>query len=168
VLAFESIVNGTTNYVISLMEGGMDYSAALAQAQAEGIAEKNPEYDVKGIDTAIKTVMLTNILLDAEYSLDDIDIKGIDGLSLADIQKAAETGARYKLIGRSVLSCGKARMTVAPEAVKSDHLLHNISGKFKAVDFLTDTFGHIIVSGASSLDGAAGAILRDVVNIIRG
>ena len=46
------IVNGTTNFVLTEMEGGSTYAEALADAQARGYAEADPTDDVSGADAA--------------------------------------------------------------------------------------------------------------------
>ena len=49
------ILNGTTNYILTKMEeDNMDYAEALKQAQDLGFAEKDPTFDVEGIDAAHK------------------------------------------------------------------------------------------------------------------
>jgi len=53
---FCGILNGTTNYMLSEMEKGMDYDAALEKAQKLGYAEADPTGDVEGIDAAGKVI----------------------------------------------------------------------------------------------------------------
>ena len=56
------ILNGTTNYMLTQMEGGMSYAEALDQAQALGYAETDPSGDVEGWDAAGKVLILANAL----------------------------------------------------------------------------------------------------------
>ena len=47
------IVNGTTNFILSEMrDKGLDFDAALKQAQALGYAEADPTFDIEGVDAA--------------------------------------------------------------------------------------------------------------------
>jgi len=58
------ILNGTTNYILTRMaESEISMSAALKEAQQKGYAETDPTYDLKGIDSACKLVILTNWLM---------------------------------------------------------------------------------------------------------
>ena len=167
--AFEGIVNGTTNYILSKMEEGIPYDAALKLAQDAGIAEKNPAYDVEGIDTAIKTVMLANIIWDMEIPLENAQVIGIDKLTLDDIKKAVESGMKFKLIGTAILNAnGEPEIKIAPTAIPEGHLLYATDQKFKAIVFKSSNMGDVLISGSSSLKGAAAAVLRDVVNIYMG
>jgi len=164
--AFEGIVNGTTNYILSKMEEGIAYADALKLAQDAGIAEKNPAYDVEGIDTAIKTVMLANIIWNMELSIENASVAGIDKLSLGDIKQAADEGKKFKLIGSAVKgSEGRVVINIVPTAISKDHLLYATDQKFKAIVFKSANMGDVLISGSSSLKGAAAAVLRDIVNI---
>ena len=51
-----AIMNGTSNFILTLMEQGQDYAEALADAQQRGFAEADPTLDVSGADAAQKAV----------------------------------------------------------------------------------------------------------------
>ena len=55
ILRVGGILNGTTNYILDAMQTrGLDYAAALREAQALGYAEQDPTSDVEGLDTLRK------------------------------------------------------------------------------------------------------------------
>ena len=57
--AIYGIINGTTNYILTRMaEAGLDYPAALAEAQQLGYAEADPTLDVNGWDAGHKEIIL--------------------------------------------------------------------------------------------------------------
>ena len=66
--AARGILNGTTNYMLTQMEGGLSYAEALAQAQALGYAETDPSGDVEGWDAAGKVLILANALFGSSLS----------------------------------------------------------------------------------------------------
>ncbi len=56
------IVNGTTNFILTKMgEQGADYADVLAEAQALGLAERDPTADVEGFDAAAKAAILAGV-----------------------------------------------------------------------------------------------------------
>src|SRR6266516_4211980 len=59
------IVNGTTNFVLTEMEGGKSYEEALADAQERGYAEADPTDDVSGADGAAKMAILATVALNS-------------------------------------------------------------------------------------------------------
>ena len=81
----QGIINGTTNYILTQMESGMTYADALKEAQAKGYAEADPTGDVEGYDAAGKAVILANLLMGAELTMNDVDRTGITGLTPQDI-----------------------------------------------------------------------------------
>jgi homoserine dehydrogenase len=63
ILGFRGIINTTAHYILTAMESGRTYDEALAEMQAEGIAEADPAFDVDGWDAAAKTAALMNVLM---------------------------------------------------------------------------------------------------------
>ena len=59
---FRGVVNSTTNYILTGMEQGEPFDAALSRMQAAGIAEADPSLDVEGWDAAAKAAALANVL----------------------------------------------------------------------------------------------------------
>jgi len=170
ILSIEGVLNGTTNFILDEMEQkGVEYKEALKGAQSLGIAEANPSLDVEGWDTAIKLLILTNVLMNEENSLSDVEVKGITALTPEDIRKAREEGSRYKLVGRTLNKGGRLEITVRPEKLCSDHQLFGVCGESKAVRYTSDTLGDLtIMGGASGVIPSAASVLRDLINIYRG
>ncbi len=152
--SIEGVLNGTTNFIIQEMEQtGCTYAQALKKAQDCGIAETDPSLDVEGWDTAGKLLILTNVLMNQNKSLD-----------------ARAQGKKYKLMGRTLRDeAGALTMTVAPQAIGPDHPLFSADGKNKAVRYTSDTLGDLtLMGGASGTTPAAASVLRDLINICRG
>ena len=77
VLGFRGVVNSTTNFILTAMEQGQSFDAALAEMQARGIAEADPSLDVDGWDAAAKTAALANVLLGAGITPHRVERHGI-------------------------------------------------------------------------------------------
>src|SRR3954471_6573501 len=84
------IVNGTTNFVLTRMEGGASYEDALAEAQRLGYAEADPTEDVSGADAAAKMAILATVAFGTRVSRDDVWHVGIDGISPLHVRAARE------------------------------------------------------------------------------
>ena len=168
--SIEGVLNGTTNFILKYMEeNGCEYSDALKEAQACGIAETNPTLYVEGWDTAGKLLILTNVLMNEQKTLNDIQVEGITKVTADDIKKAAAENCKFKLVGKTVKTPSGLSMSVKLEKLSSDQLLYSVEGKNKAVRYVSDTLGEVvIIGGASGVIPAAASILRDIVNIHRG
>ncbi len=170
ILSIEGVLNGTTNYILKEMEDrGVNYNEALKKAQEQGIAETDPTLDVEGWDTASKLLILTNVLMNEEKTLEDISVEGITEITVEDIKEARKENKKYKLIGKTVKNKVSIDMTVKLEKLDSTHQLYGVDGKNKAVRYTSDTLGDLtIIGGASGVIPAAASILRDIINIYRG
>ena len=170
ILSIEGVLNGTTNYIINEMEkGGNTYEQALLKAQRQGIAETDPYLDVEGWDTAIKLLILTNVLFDVDRTLDDVSVKGITHITPKDIQDALNEGIKFKLIGKSYKANNEIKIEVGLKKIGSENPFYFVDGKNKAVRYQSDTLGDLtIMGGQSGIVAAAASVLRDIVNIKRG
>jgi len=167
VTGIRGVLNGTTNYILTLMEEeGLEYIEALGKAQKEGIAETDPAMDVEGWDTAIKLIIITNALMGSNLKLQDASIEGIQNLKLEDVNKAIAQGKKIKLIGKVQREGNSWNLVAAPEAVDKNDIFFGVNGKNKGIQYLTDTLGEIaVLGGASNLKGAAASLLRDLLQI---
>ena len=71
------IVNGTTNFILTKMsEQGADYADVLAEAQALGLAERDPTADVEGYDAAAKAAILAGVAFGYDVARRRRDARG--------------------------------------------------------------------------------------------
>lgn len=163
------ILNGTTNFILTQMSRhGQTFGEALAEAQARGIAERDPSLDVDGWDTAAKALILANVLMGADISLGEVHRQGIAEVTMKDIEGARSRGAAIKLIGRASRNGASVKVRVAPEEVPLEMPLARIDGTYKGVTFETDLMGSLTVAGGNSGPvPAAAAVLRDIINLAR-
>jgi homoserine dehydrogenase len=162
VLDIRGVLNGTCNYILTRMvEEGLDYDQVLSEAQDMGIAEADPTYDVTGIDTACKVVILANAFFGRKITFKDINVAGIERITLDALQLARQRGYVVKLIG------DVKELSVSPKLISVRHPL-NVSGTLNAASILTETAGEITVTGkgAGSVETAS-AVLGDVLSIIQ-
>ena len=93
------IVNGTTNYILTMMsEEGVSYAEALAEAQRLGYAERDPSADVDGHDAASKAAILASLAFRCDVVADDVPREGIATVDPVDISFADRLGYVVKLL----------------------------------------------------------------------
>jgi homoserine dehydrogenase len=166
ITSIEGILNGTTNFILTKMyQEKSSYADALKEAQAMGIAETDPTLDVAGYDSRNKIVLIANTLLNTNFGVNDVPVKGITEVTYADIDKAAKAGKVLKLIASAQISDGKISLAVGPKAIDQNHPLAAINFSEKGITYATDTMGQItVLGGKSSPLGAAAALLKDVIH----
>jgi len=164
----QGIINGTTNYILSQMENGATYAAALAEAQAKGYAEADPTGDVEGFDAAGKVVILANLLMGASITMADVDRTGITGLTPQDIEAARAGGERWKLIGKVERDGEKVNASVRPTRLPLTHPLASVGGATNALTFTTDLLGDVTIIGPGAGRLETGfALVSDLLAISR-
>jgi len=166
ILEIRGILNGTTNFILTKMEEGLEYEEALKLAQELGYAEADPTADVEGYDTLAKIVILSNVLLNGKIKPDEVEREGITGISKEDVLNALEKGYRYKLIACAKMENDKIFASVKPERIPLTDPLANVTGVSNAVCFKLDLLEEIIIQGPGAGKKETGyAILNDILNI---
>ncbi|MBP2132641.1 homoserine dehydrogenase [Methanomicrobium sp. W14] len=158
------IFNGTCNYILTRMSNEkLTYKQALSEARELGYAEADPTYDIKGIDTAIKLVILANTIFGFDKTLDDVEITGIDNVPSEALQLAHEEEKTIRLIGE--INAEDKVLRVSPRVLPKNHTLV-VSGTLNAVTAETDLAGDVtfIGKGAGSVETAS-AIISDLLFI---
>jgi len=163
------IMNGTANYILSRMtEEGTAFQDVLADAQRLGYAEADPSYDVEGIDTAHKLVIMAMLAFGTPVELSDIYIEGISRLSPLDISFAKEFGYRIKLLAIARNGNNGLELRVHPTMIPSEHLLAQVGGAYNAFYFVGDSVGKVFLYGLGAGQMPTGsAVVADVVDVAR-
>ncbi|WDE95915.1 homoserine dehydrogenase [Lentisphaera profundi] len=166
VTSISGILNGTCNYILTQMqENDEAFDDALQGATDLGYAEADPSLDIDGDDTAQKTAILASLAYGTWFGTDAIEIKGIRGISLSDIQYAKESGYSIKLLGSYTLnSKGAVSLTTECTLVREDSLLANVKGAFNAVELEGDLLGPAMLYGqGAGQKPTASSVFADLI-----
>lgn len=163
------IMNGTANYILSEMTTNhLDFATALKQAQDLGYAEADPTFDIEGLDTAHKLVVLTRLAYGKDFPLDKVPVRGITQVTQLDIEFAREFGYRIKLLAQVRDVDGKIEASVEPTLVKYTYLLARVGGNFNAVRVEGNAVGPIMLHGQGAGDTPTGsAVVADIMALCR-
>jgi homoserine dehydrogenase len=165
------ILNGTTNYILTRMtREGLDFQAALAEAQKAGYAEADPTFDVEGLDAAHKLILLTALAHGTLPCLEDIHVEGISRLTPEDIAFADELGYVIKLLAVSSRGEDDGRLEVRlhPAMLPAENLLAEVGGALNAVLVSGHAVGDILLNGAGAgMMPTASSVLSDLVELAR-
>ncbi|MBP1588216.1 MAG: homoserine dehydrogenase [Clostridia bacterium] len=170
ITGIQGILNGTTNYIITRMEDdGIPFESALKEAQTLGYAEADPSADIDGFDAARKIAILSSVAYDEFVSYHDVSCRGIRDIKPCDIDLAALTGHRIKLIAESLRLPEGISASVEPMLVGPDNLLFSVR----------DVYNGILVSGSytdrtffygqgAGKQATASAVCGDIIEIVKG
>jgi homoserine dehydrogenase len=133
--SLRGILNGTTNYVLTLMHNqGIDYEIALNEAREKGFAESDPALDVEGWDAKYKLCIITGHAYGLFLEPEEVFHYGINHISKFDIQYAKEKGLKIKLVPY-VGKTNENTITsfVLPRFISSDKYLYNVDNEYNGV-----------------------------------
>lgn len=163
---FRGALNSTSSHVLSRIAKGATLEAAVREAQAQGIAEADPRYDLLGWDSAVKGCALANVLMGAHLVPARVRRKGILSLSPARIRSDARKGIQWRLVVRGRRAGRGVRVSVGPEALGPGDPLAG-EGADTTLILETRLLGEIgILEKGGDVDQTAYALLSDIVSIL--
>ncbi|ATQ70045.1 MULTISPECIES: homoserine dehydrogenase [Methylosinus] len=164
------VLNGTCNYILSRMElERLSFSDCLTEAQRLGYAEADPTFDIGGFDTAHKLAILASLAFGTRIAPEAVDIEGIEHVTLADIDAAAELGFRIKLLGVAQRTAQGIEQRVHPTMVRKTTSIAQVMGVTNAVTIDADAVHELTLVGpGAGGDATASAVVADIADIARG
>ncbi len=167
--AIFGIVNGTTNYILSRMsDAGGEFAEVLRQAQADGLAEADPTFDVDGVDAAHKLTLLVQLAFGCGFRLEQVATEGIRKIAQEDIAYAREFGYSLKHLAVAVRSKDGIDARVHPAMVPRDNPLAEIHGALNAVVLNSAALGSSMYVGlGAGMMPTATAVVGDLMEIAR-
>ncbi len=156
------VFNATSNFILDSMSNGTGFEAALAEAQARGIAEADPCLDIGGWDTANKLLIIANTILSANIGLKEISVAGIEDIDPDYLIAEKRKGNAVKLIA----SAKENSYVVQPISLPRTEFLAQCESWEMAVEVHTDIYGigYHKLWEREPIPTAA-AMLRDAIHI---
>lgn len=169
VRSLRGILNSTTNYILTQMEQGTAFEAALSAAQAQGIAEADPWLDLDGWDAAAKLSILIQALMGASVKPSEIQRKGISPETGKLLRAAVRRERRIRLVARAYGQGGRVIGKVEPEELEVFDPLAAVRGSSNILILNTDTMRELaIVEDNPSVEQTAYGVFSDLISILRG
>lgn len=165
---FRGVVNSTTNVLLTAMEAGEAFDAALARMQQAGVAEADPSLDVDGWDAAAKGAALANVLLDADITPADVRRDALTPAYAERARSVRAAGGRLKVVVTGRGRGTDARVQAVVEELPGDDPLAILDGQANALELDTWPAGRIVITQRDGgLEKTAYALLSDLVTLAR-
>jgi homoserine dehydrogenase len=164
----QGVLNGTTNFVLSRVAGGMAFDAAVTEAQRLGFAEADPTRDLSGRDAADKLAILAWLAFGVPPSSLRIECRGIDAGAASLCRVAAALGGTLRLIGQAELTAAGVVAAVEPVIVDAASPFAHVAAEDNLLRIGTRHGGAVSISGPGAGGSAtAVSLLADVVRPFR-
>ena len=166
ITSLRGILNGTSNFIVTSMEErGIDYDAAVFEAQKLGYAEADPTMDVDGSDAAQKLAILAHLAFGARVDWHRIPRHGIATLDPSDLRYARELGYRVKLLAVAQLTDHGLELHVSPTLVRTGRPLAEVREAYNAVSVVGDAVGRVFYHGLGAGQmPTASAVVADLID----
>jgi len=166
ILKIEGILNGTTNFILTLMEkDNLDFEDALAIAQNLGYVEADASLDLDGYDAAHKIHILTMNAWQVFFDFDKISCTGIRDVTKQDMDIAAKLGYRIKLVAKSEKQDdGSIGIDVSPTLVPKADIMGNVMDAYNVVEITSDYVENVLFYGkGAGRYVTASAVVSDII-----
>ncbi len=169
IISIRGIVNGTANFILSrMLSEKQEFKDALRFAQDEGFSEQNPSYDVDGIDSAHKAVIIALVAFGFTAKFSNVWYEGIRDITYQDLKMTYNLGYKVKLVATVRKSGNKIDMRVHPVMIAKDEFLAKTDGVYNAITVKGSYSGKTtyIGKGAGSLPTAT-SIVADLIQMAK-
>ena len=163
------ILNGTTNYILTeMLRKRCSFDEALSMAQEKGYAERDPELDISGKDSAHKLAILALLCFGKGYSPKEIYTEGITRIDSQDLKNAKAWGYSVKLLAIAKNSSKGLELRVHPTLVPTEHILSDVNGANNAVFLKGDLIDEALLFGkGAGQKPTSSSVIGDIVDIAK-
>jgi homoserine dehydrogenase len=169
ILKMQAILNGTCNYILSDMTNNKtSLEESLEKAKELGFAEADPTFDIEGIDSAHKLVILGLLAYGAKPNLNKVYIEGITSIIAEDIAYADRLGYKIKLFCIANLDNNRLDFRVHPSLCLSNSISAGIGGALNAIFIEGDYSKNVTFIGeGAGAKPTASSVVSDIINAAR-
>jgi homoserine dehydrogenase len=158
-LRLRGVLNATVNVICSRMAAGVGYADALAEAQAAGLAERDPSADVDGLDSVAKLMVLSALVFGEQLAPGDVTRRGL-------AQSGLEPGAKIREV--ATLDPTAGRRDVEATVVADDDPLAAVDGALNCIRLEAEPLGEIAITGPGAGPALAGqGVFSDLIALAR-
>ena len=167
--AVYGIVNGTSNYILSTMTAaGGEFDEVVREAQAQGLAEANPTFDVDGIDAAHKLTLLIQLAFGARVACRTFPSTASGTSASSTSTTPSEFGYVIKLLAMAKEDGDGLEARVQPTMVPRRHLLADVGGAYNAIAVRGEALGPSMYFGlGAGMMPTATAVVADLMDVAR-
>lgn len=160
--SIDAVLNGTTNFVISRVEAGIEFEDAVREAQTLGFAEADPSRDLDATDSLDKIRILARLATGRDATIGEQ--RGVLGGITTQVRSAVAINHHLRLVA----SLRNNTVSVAPIVVNASTPLGSLAAEENAAILRTRSGREIIVRGkGAGRWPTSEAVLGDLLQLAR-
>jgi homoserine dehydrogenase len=166
--AVDAILSSTTNYILTEMEKNtISMKETIEQAKKASYTEENTEFNLTGLDSLYKIVLLSNLFYNIDVDPNIVKVKGIKGITSFDLIYAEELGYKIKLISSVKKEKNKLYIGVRPNLIKKNSYLASANENSNAVEIISNYNSKITLKAKNTDSALFNLISVDLINAVK-
>ncbi|MFH1845312.1 MAG: homoserine dehydrogenase [bacterium] len=168
IVSITGVLNGTCNFILDRMAAGLDLAAAVAEAQAQGLAESDPSLDISGLDSAYKLAVVCAVAFGQVVPPATITVEGLTELQPDRLRLTTFEGRRLRLVASAQRDGHTVRAAVRLRSVAAADPLARCCGEQNLVRIgLRDGQQLTLAGKGAGRWPTALAVLADLLDVHR-
>jgi len=168
VVSVEGVLNGTCNFILDSLAGGVPFDVALADAQRLGFAESDPSFDLSGRDAASKLRILARHAFGIDLGDTEMEVVGITGIDHEQATEARQGGEEIRLVARCEQTADGHVAIVRPVRLSADDPLAQVRGANNLLRLRLESGDTVVVTGrGAGRWPTSESVFADVMEIYR-
>ena len=160
------VLNGTTNFVLGLVEAGVGFTEAVKRAQQAGFAEADPSRDLDGRDAGDKLCVLAREAWGATLDPALVEREGLDQSSIARARVGVAPGETIRHVARVRREGdGSVHAGIRVERVAATSVLGCVQREWNAVVIRTAGAERAVVGRGAGRWPTAESVVADALEI---
>lgn len=157
------VINGTSTFVLSRIESGVSFDAALDEAVAAGYAERDGAGDLDGQDAAAKLAILATLAWRIPILIGEVNRRGFDASISSLVSAASGRRSRVRLVAEAWRG-NIPRLVVEPRILGEGDPLAATTGVINAVEIRASLAGRLLWLGpGAGGECTASGLLSDLI-----
>jgi homoserine dehydrogenase len=164
------VLNATVNYVVSEVAKGRTYDEAVTEAQAIGLAERDPSADLDGHDETAKVMVLAGLVFGVQLARTDVACRGVARLTDGETEAARSREGQLRSVTTLVVDDRQGTLSarIEPTLLPPHDPLAGIEGAQNAIVCAAEPLGEITLVGPGAGPELAGqGVFSDLIAIGR-
>ncbi|WDR79337.1 hypothetical protein ONB66_00515 [Candidatus Vidania fulgoroideae] len=139
-----TIINGTTNYILTCISDGLKKKKAFIIARKKGFAEKNINFDIRGIDIAYKLNIIISILYNCYIKIKNINIEKLSIPKEKIFFLLKKKKYLIKYVGRIIKKKNIIDVSIFPIIINKNSI-YNVKYEYNFILLKSKKFGNLFI-----------------------
>lgn len=163
-----AIFSSTTNYILSELEKDtVSMKETIEKAKKNKLIKKDTDLDLAGFDSVYQAVLSANLIYNTALNIEEIEYRGIKGITSYDLIYAEELGYKIKLLTTIKKNKKSLNIAVRPVLLSTASFLAAVDQNSNAIEIHSKYKGKDTFKAENSVLVLFKLLLGDLIKFIK-